>query len=918
MENSDENEINLEKKHSFSNDDLIHIKNKDNSLHQNLNSINSEPKINIINNNIDNKIDDSNIINNENNIKVKNRYISIDSKNYFLEEEDEYIKELQKRVKLLCQNNNESTKKEETTSQQMNKYLFEKLFSQKKGNYFSISEKIAEKIYKSESELLKDDKMELYLNYFFKQRVNYRYADTIIINYQFISNCGPILCYIYKKLKKRKLKDSKSLINAINDIKEKKIDILNDLFMHCNQKDLKIENLNLFEYFTSIKYKYTISPELIFILNLFLSVTKIEIEFNFQEKIFSQNDVYLYFIVFLNIEYLVKDVKYLKLNLINTNIQHSVYGIYSNFLLSESKNNIYYKKNNIVLEPYTYNEKWNFENEFILENYKLLRESKCQKLIKKFKKIKLNFEDFAVLESNDFNEIDTRKTNVKNRTPNVESNNIFSMDIDNEEYDLKKKRKSVTKAKGDIEYFKDKANEYINIFEMIYVTFFCLDYFPNLEEIGIILNENYDYECQSYFRNEFKLDIGNYHLLNIINKNLISMKRLNFEINSFDLITFIKLLQIINNNCNLTSLKLSLFSSESSYFPPAIYKVFNSNKRNKLMKKKINNDKNLDFRFEDMFFKSVFPNYSKYLKYLFEILKNKKLKTFGVNLSIPSHIIKDDKYSMVFIKFILNILLLYLGERESNAQELIILCPNLVINGNNLLIFDKFLQNLNNNKKISNLNIQIKFYNIVNIHKIISEKLEILKIGDLDLISLKYLINNITKYKFRRNSNLNSISISLNKTIKEVNDEMKLILAKLFNIKIRTLSTINLFTNIEIYNEKDFKTIIWLLEDNWISSYRIIFNKNSNIIINENKNLIKDIESIIPIYKTIQIKNNNNDNSEDISEEIQLYLNAIFNKKYGSKFFDFFTKKKLISKILRYIYISKKTTISFDIQMKGK
>ena len=56
MENSDENEINLEKKHSFSNDDLMHIKNKDNSLHQNLNSINSEPKINIIINNIDNKI----------------------------------------------------------------------------------------------------------------------------------------------------------------------------------------------------------------------------------------------------------------------------------------------------------------------------------------------------------------------------------------------------------------------------------------------------------------------------------------------------------------------------------------------------------------------------------------------------------------------------------------------------------------------------------------------------------------------------------------------------------------------------------------------------------------------------------------------------------------------------------------------
>ena len=283
------------------------------------------------------------------------------------------------------------------------------------------------------------------------------------------------------------------------------------------------------------------------------------------------------------------------------------------------------------------------------------------------------------------------------------------MDIDNEKYDLTKKRNSAANPKflkkSNLEYFKDKVNKYTNIFEMIYVTFFCLDNFPNLDEIGIILNENYDYECQSYFRNDFKLNIGNFHLLNIIYKDLISIKNLNFEINSFDLITFTKLLQIINNNCNLTSLKLSLFSSDISYFPQAIYKVFSLNIGNKLMKKKINNDKNLDFRIEDKFFKSIFPHHTKYLKYFFEILKNKKLKTFGINLSIPSQIIKNEKYLMVFIKFILNILLLYLGESESIAQELIILCPNLIINGNNLLIFDKFLQNLNNNKIISNLNI---------------------------------------------------------------------------------------------------------------------------------------------------------------------------------------------------------------------
>ena len=114
----------------------------------------------------------------------------------------------------------------------------------------------------------------------------------------------------------------------------------------------------------------------------------------------------------------------------------------------------------------------------------------------------------------------------------------------------------------------------------------------------------------------------------------------------------------------------------------------------------------------------------------------------------------------------------------------------------------------------------------------------------------------------------------------------------------------------------NLKKIISLLEDNWISTYTIIFNENSNFIINDNKNLVKDIVYLIPKYKTIH--NKNNDDTEDIREKIQFYLKAIFNKKYRSKSFDFFTIKKLISRILKFIYISKDITIFFDIHKKEK
>ena len=207
----------------------------------------------------------------------------------------------------------------------------------------------------------------------------------------------------------------------------------------------------------------------------------------------------------------------------------------------------------------------------------------------------------------------------------------------------------------------------------------------------------------------------------------------------------------------------------------------------------------------------------------------------------------------------------------------------------------------------------MKFYNIININKLVSNKLKIINIGDLDLFSLNFFIKNIDEYHFWKNSLLEQISISLNKTIIKLDDEVNLLLAKLFFIKIKNLSSISLYTNIEIKTKEEFKEIIKIINNNWIPSYLIIFNEKSYNIINNNSKLYKN-SNLNYITKKVKKPINNKININiDITDEIFLCLKKLFIKGLG-KTLDFYSKKKIISKILNYLYISKELTLNFSLQ----
>ena len=910
---------------SFSNDNLIKLEKLEKE------NPNSDTYINLI---LDNSLDSGSLnnskkdiihleannkeINSQNNIS----FISMNSKNIFTKENEQNIYDINKKFKKIYHQDKESFLKLNDFTNSIKDNLFEHLFPKMEPDFFQISLDIAKKMKKHD--LLKRDNLEKNIEYFFVNRVYFKYAECLTIDKKFINNCGPLLCQVFRSFDRYKIKDYTSLKKAIKEIKNNNIDVLKDFFLFCNENDIKPEYYKKHKYFKNVKKNYSLKPELILIINMLHFITKIIINFDFDGEIFTPEELKFFYIVIFNIYYLVKDIKNIKLNLNNRNLQFGIIGIYNQKLIEES----YFKKNCILFDKHIYDEKWDFENDFALDYHKL------SKMENDFYYNKINLPNLDPLknEQNIF-----KKRNTLNKTKyqkNYDNSNINDSFISNslesgKNQELIKRRNTFNysiknlltykKEKKDIEIIKKYYNVIVDdcsySLENIFIIFFSLNYFEKLEKVELIIDESYNYEYTSYFKNVGNISIENSHILDFAYNKLINISFLNFEINFFDLSTVNRIFKLLYNNAYLISLKFSFFSSDSSYFPQNIHKINIRNIKNKLLKKNKKQIYNkLNFKIEDKFFINFYPYFERNLNYFFEIIKKKNLKTLGLNLEMPSQIVNDEKYNIIIFKFILNILLLSVGNNKSTIEELIILSTNLIINGNKLIFFDEFLKNINNNNNtLKSLKIQMKFYNIININKLVSNKLKIINIGDLDLFSLNFFIKNIDEYHFWKNSLLEQISISLNKTIIKLDDEVNLLLAKLFFIKIKNLSSISLYTNIEIKTKEEFNEIIKIINNNWIPSYLIIFNEKSNNIINNNSKLYKN-SNLNYITKKVKKPINNKININiDISDEIFLCLKKLFNKGLG-KTLDYYSKKKIISKILNYLYVSKELTLNLSLE----
>ena len=829
----------------------------------------------------------------EKNSLINKIFISLDSKNYFRKSDPKESEELNKKFKLKYQKIKLSENLKEL-SQLIKGKVYDILFPNLTKTFFPICLETSK--FLDKYDFLNKNKIEKNLNFFFVNTKNY-HDETIFFDTNFINNCGPILGHVYNRLKKFKIKSENSFINAINTIINKKVNVKQEFDSYFIENNIKSENLEKIMYFKKIKKKYIIQPEIIYLINLFHPVKKIIIDINIHVKEYNVQFFHYFVLCIFTIPYIMKDINSIKFTTLNEallkdRIEVNEEKLNNDKMISYKKN----KKYKIISKREKI--KSNDEDSF-LSNYKLIEtKNRILKNIYTHERRTANQMSYANLEDfiekpikNNFTQFNNGKKFVQNWCiiqEETSSNNCL-----------------------------DNTTVVSKILEMILIVFLSFDNFEKIENFELILVDSLYSELGNYFKNRFKTKVENFHILNVLYNKLIDVKKLYLEINSFDLITFNEILNIIYNS-KASTLQLSLFTKEIIYSSPYLYKVYRQTIRRKLIKEEIyDKTKKKKIKINEIFLKNIYQHFVKNLNNLFEILRNKKLSKFDIILNVPSPILNDDKYIIVIIKFIINIFIFFFHDENSYMNELSVISPSLIINGAKYLFMDEFLQNNNiKNENLLILDIRLKFYNIRNIHKFIPQKLKILYIGYFDAFSFGYFVDNITKYNFVKNTSLQQLSIKLNNNILILDEEIRLILAKLFNINIPNL-LLYLYTNI-IIDYYEYNEILKLLQYNWIYNYYLSFNNKSKSIIKPNYNKVYQLMHIIPKEPGYSKMGNVLDYLEGKKVkqppsflDIYYCLKKIIHRVNKGNALDFYSFKIITSNIFMFLYLSQKPVVKF-------
>ena len=491
--------------------------------------------------------------------------------------------------------------------------------------------------------------------------------------------------------------------------------------------------------------------------------------------------------------------------------------------------------------------------------------------------------------------------------------------------------------------YLDLINNNSRILELILMILFSLNDFNTSINVELIMNDSFRREYNSYFKtclslsDEEKHKIGQFHVFDLllINSKISKIYELNLEINTLDVLAFDKILNLIHKNDILNSLKISFFSSDVTYLTQSIYKIYTENfGKDQLFQYSdaceyylFNN--NYDTEVKMLNDLSVY--FISNLTLLFELIINKKkLTKLGFNFCVPGIMISRENYMLPMLKFIINILF-YISNIKCNknkCKSLCILSPYTSLDMRIIPNLNKIIENIDfqNNKCLEELTIHMQMYKIVKISNFIGYNLKTLCIGDLDLVSFDSLTNYLCKYDFNKSSCLENLTIGLSKNILEFTTEIKILLRKLFNIKISKLVIMNLYTNIIIEDKNNYLYLLNILNNNWIPTYNIILNAFSSSMLYKYRKEIDRLKYFVPhdLENELlepddksKIKNIGGRNKESIldpNDEIFWYLKYLFNNVYTDDIKNDERNKNLVSGILKYLYFEKTPHIEHSLK----
>jgi len=859
---------------------------------------------------------------------------------------------------------------DEDTIKEMSFNFIDKLFPNCKRKTFKISKVISNKMMKKITKKLIDEK----IDFFYQNRTEFQYSKKLILTREYISNIGYILCYSYSKFEDFNIKGKTILEKLITLSLSKNINVLNDFYSYCNSKGKNPQDMNILQYLDKMEIKqYALPGVFLFLMCCFDYINILELDMNvinnFKKK--TNDDFYLFLITIFNIENLATKATRFNLNLNNEKLQNDIFKFFDKELASAYRNqNSDLKKNKNISQKDFYKKRWDFETDYIFN--KQIKSSKKEddnntstitnnsdNNITGFKDKSIKFEEYSFvyidkdreIEDSKFNESKDRTYSVKinkstksdsySRSQTLETDSLIEL-LDTQNY-----MRKLSSAENLEHIIKDEYDMMVennkNILELLSIVIFNILRLKNLKELrnlDLVMNDCYYKEFITAFGNiassPKKSITNNFHILDFFKKMKNDLKRFNIEFNCLDYLTFYKILSIIDKNKDLKSLQISFFSSLIIYSPQYIYKIYQQN----FDKKEI--EKGFD-SLESYLFKQFLQYFNENFVVLFELIRTKmpNLEKLSFVFDIPDIISKRQKYLIIILKFILNILFL-IDSQKSKIRKLIILSPKTVLEPNSFYI-EEILDCINlaeKNIALKELSIQLQFYRISNIKNLISYRLAYLKLGDLDIFTLKGLTKHLCSYNFYNNSSLIILSIGLLNNITKFTKEIEYLLNELFSIKIKKLKKLSIYSNILIENEDNYYKIFknnWIPccclivneksfeknkeKDNNIGLEANISNNNSNKTIVNVKNKEKKIYYLLHHELEEEILNTNEKNLRKIKQlstnecDIAWYLKYLLIFRYskkdknGKNNIDYYAQKNIIFNILKYLYFTKSAKI---------
>jgi len=437
-----------------------------------------------------------------------------------------------------------------------------------------------------------------------------------------------------------------------------------------------------------------------------------------------------------------------------------------------------------------------------------------------------------------------------------------------------------------------------NTFDVILCFFYLIKKIKYLKTLNITMPNGFIKENIELIKIRNILEIESYDISNIdlfeYISTISSINSFNITFNCLEKKTFENVLFIIQNNYNLYEIKLDFFPNDAINSQNLIKISEECGILNDLNLEKYQKNIIMNKRIEKILKGKLLELFEINLEKLFLLFQTKKnLEKLEIIIKLPNIFLSKDKenekYYLVIIKFIFNLIIL-LHEEKLNLKEFIIKLPFFNFDNRTYPVISEVFEKINllrKNPQLKVLIFEIPIFKIYNIQNLISINLQNLQIGELDLETFNNFIQFYQSKEFLQNSQLRILNISLNKTMVKYKD----------------------FKN-SLFNFFSGKNPIYLTEITFKCYFRIKRKNLYDLLKSTNGNKIQTYNFIMKIdklkkYKHIMEHKELYFKDNEIEEKIISYLPLL--KKYNflqEKY------KKITKNIIKFLVPSNRKNIN--------